>query len=134
LAGDVEGVKPGFYLLDLEERAICAVSGGPTTERMMHICLDQEWLRNCALHFLFLGNLELLERTWGARGYRRALMTAGNLGQRLYLAATAMQIGCCGIGAFYDDEACKLLGLNDQSWLYYLVAVGPLRKWTEGRR
>jgi nitroreductase len=57
------------------------------------------------------------------------MLTAGRLGQRIYLSAAAMRLGCCGIGAFYDDEAARMLGLNDQSHLLYLVAVGPLRKW-----
>ena len=41
-----------------------------------------------------------------------------------------MQLGCCGIGAFYDDEVSELLGLNEQSRLLYTVAVGPIKKWS----
>jgi nitroreductase len=39
-----------------------------------------------------------------------------------------MGIGCCGIGAFYDDEAAHILGLNEQTRLLYLVAAGPLKR------
>ena len=41
-----------------------------------------------------------------------------------------MQLGCCGIGAFYDDEVAELLGLNEQSRLLYMVATGPIKKWS----
>ena len=64
----------------------------------------------------------------GARGYRYAMMDAGILGQRLYLGSTALDLGCCGIGAFYDNEARALLSLNDDSYLLYLVAVGQRKK------
>jgi nitroreductase len=37
-----------------------------------------------------------------------------------------MGLGCCGVGAFYDEEAAKLLGLNKASSLLYLVAIGPV--------
>lgn len=101
------------------------------TIREMHTAgatvIDQAWLANAAVHFLFMTNLETLDRLWGARGYRYAMMTAGRLEERLYLTATAMDLGCCGIGAFYDEEATKLLGLNRASRLLYLVAVGPVK-------
>jgi SagB-type dehydrogenase family enzyme len=128
LAGNVNGLDPGFYTLDMENGSISLVSEGFMMDEMARVCLDQAWLRNCDLHFLFLSNLELLETTWGTRGYRLAMLTAGRLGQRIYLAATSMGMGCCGIGAFYDREAAELLGLNTSSALLYLVAAGPLKK------
>jgi SagB-type dehydrogenase family enzyme len=127
LAGDVEGMEPGFYLLDTTEASVGLVTSGDFIESMAHICLDQQWLTNAAAHFLFLTNLDLVDRTWGARGYRYAMLTAGRMGQRLYMAATAMGLGCCGIGALYDGEAAELLGLNEASKLLYLVAVGPVK-------
>jgi SagB-type dehydrogenase family enzyme len=130
LAGNVEGLDAGFYLLDRQNEATSPVCRGDMMDRMAHICLDQSWLANCAVHFLFLTNFELLEQRRGLRGYRHAMLSAGRLGQRLYLAATSMRLGCCGIGAFYDHEAVDLLGLNGQSRLLYLVAVGPVKKWT----
>lgn len=128
VASKVAGVDPGFYLLDRDSETFSLVSRGNLMEDVAHCCLGQIWLRHCALHFLFLTNMELLERTWGPRGYRYALLEAGRLGQRLYLASTAMKLGCCGIGAFYDSEAGQLFGLNEDSALLYLVATGPVRK------
>jgi len=127
LVGDAEGLGPGLYLLDLSAAEAGTVAPGFFRDRMAHICLDQAWLANAAVHFLFMTNLEILDCLWGARGYRYAMMTAGRMGERLYLAATAMDLGCCGIGAFYDEEAAKLLGLNKASRLLYLVAVGPVK-------
>ncbi len=127
LAGHVDGMDPGFYLLDTTKASLGLVTSGNLIEDMAHICLDQQWLANAAVHFLFLTNLDLTDRTWGARGYRYAMLTAGRMGQRLYVAATAMGVGCCGIGALYDGEAAELLGLNEGSRLLYLVAVGPVK-------
>jgi nitroreductase len=55
------------------------------------------------------------------------MMHAGRMGERLYIAATAMGIGCCGIGAFYDGEAASLLRLKDEARLLYLIALGPVK-------
>jgi SagB-type dehydrogenase family enzyme len=127
LANNVEGTEPGFYLLDAKEGSLGLVMSGDFTESMAHICLDQQWLTHAATHFLFLTNLDLMDQTWGARGYRYAMLAAGRMGQRLYMAATAMGLGCCGIGALYDGEAAELLGLNEASKLLYLVGVGPVK-------
>jgi len=128
LAGRVDGMAPGFYLLDRNREAAGMVAPGPFIETMAHICLDQAWLAQAGVHFLFLADLDLVDRTRGPRGYRYAMMTAGRLGQRLYIAATAMGLGCCGIGAFYDEEGRDLLGLNENSRLLYVVAVGAVKK------
>lgn len=127
LSGQVEEMAPGFWLLDREHQATCRVAPGDYLAPMAHICLDQAWLANAGVHFLFMANLALLDQLYGPRGYRYAMMTAGRLGQRLYLAATAMGLGCCGIGAFYDAEAKTLLGLSQPSRLLYLVAVGAVK-------
>jgi nitroreductase len=55
------------------------------------------------------------------------MIEAGRFGQRLYLGATALGFGCCGVGTFYDSEAAEFLGLNPESRLLYLVAVGPIK-------
>jgi len=127
LAGCVEGIEPGFYLLDSSSRRFGMVRAGSYTEEMARVCLDQAWLGHAAVHFLFMTNLQTLDRCWGARGYRYAMMTAGRMGERLYLSATAMGFGCCGIGALYDEEAAQLLGLQGASRLLYLVAVGAVK-------
>jgi SagB-type dehydrogenase family enzyme len=124
LAGNVEGFDPGFYLLDSESQKTGRVFSGNIIEKMASVCLDQAWLKHAAIHFVFMSNLEILEKQWGARGYRYAMLTAGRLGHAVYLGATALGLGACGIGAIYDNEARLLLGLNDASALLYLVAAG----------
>lgn len=91
-------------------------------------CLDQGWLESAALHLTLSADLAHLEALAGPRAYRYAHLEAGRLGQRAYLAATANNLGACGIGAFFDNEAEQLLALKDGNHLLYLVAVGPVKK------
>ncbi|MFH0788114.1 MAG: SagB family peptide dehydrogenase [Pseudomonadota bacterium] len=127
LTGTVEGVLPGFYLLNKTSLQVGMVKQGQFIKHMARICLDQMWLANAALHFLFLANLDFFDLEWGPRGYRYAMMTAGRMGERLYLISSALGLGCCGIGAFYDQEAADLLGLDEGNCLLYLVAVGSIK-------
>jgi SagB-type dehydrogenase family enzyme len=128
LVGQVEDMEPGFYLLDRRKESYALVSSAEFMARSTSICLDQEWLVNTGVHFLFLADLDILDKKWGPRGYRYAMLTAGRLGERLYVASEAMGLGCCGIGAFYDGEAMEMLGLNQSSRLLYLVAVGNVKR------
>ncbi|MBN1849229.1 MAG: SagB family peptide dehydrogenase [Deltaproteobacteria bacterium] len=127
IVNDIEGFSRGLYLLNRSDQSIGLVSSDVLTSQMARICLGQSWLTNASVHFLFMSNLDLLDQARGPRGYRYAMMTAGRWGERLYVASTAMGLGCCGIGAFYDMHAAQTIGLNGASWLLYLVAVGTIR-------
>lgn len=128
LANHVEGIQAGFYLLEPGKRKFGLVQPGQMTGFMTDACLNQDWLANASVHFLFLANLRFLDQRWGARGYRHAMITAGRIGQMIYLGATALNMGACGIGAFYDDEASAILDLNADSSLLYLVAAGVVKR------
>ncbi len=128
LVSRVQGLNPGFYLYDDITASVHLAKEGDMLDEMTHICLDQSWLSNCAIHFLLMLNFADVDSRFGPRGYRRALMASGRLGQRLYVSATSLRLGCCGIGAFYDSEATRLLGLNNESRLAYLLGVGPTKK------
>lgn len=127
LVGNVSGIDPGFYFLDRENRRLGRVFAGDKRGDMTAVCLNQAWLANAAVHFVLMTNLECLDHQFGARGYRYAMIGAGRLGHLLYLGATALGVGCCGIGAFYDNEARELLGLSEASDMLYLLAVGETK-------
>ena len=127
ICGNVRGMNAGIYLIDPEARNFAVIKKGLFLNEMATVCLNQAWLTNAAVHFLFISNLRALQEIWGARGYRYAMARAGRMGERLYLAATAMGLGCCGIGAFYDQEAAELIGLDAHARLLYLVGVGPVK-------
>lgn len=60
-----------------------------------------------------------------ARGYRHAFIEAGLMGERVYLEAEARGLGACGVGAFYDDDAAALIGVDAASeWPLHFVALG----------
>ena len=127
LVGAEMPIPPGFYLTDPNARRFGRVLDGQLTEPMAAACLDQMWLKHAALHLLFMTDMAALDQSWGARGYRYAMIEAGRLGQQAYLAATALGWGACGIGAIYDREAAELLDLADDGVLLYLVGAGPVK-------
>ena len=52
-------------------------------------------------------------------------LDAGHIGQNLYLAATALNFGCCTIGAFYDEEVNKIIGVDGlEETVVYMGVLG----------
>ena len=125
---NVSGLDDGFYLFSRDRLSLLLVSKGRFQNNLSRVCLDQKWIANAALNFLFMANLASLEKGFGPRGYRHLLMQSGRIAQRIYLAATGLELGCCGVGALYDEEAQNLFDLNEESALFYVVSTGPVKK------
>jgi nitroreductase len=61
----------------------------------------------------------------GDRGYRYAHLRAGMVGQGLYVGAAALDLAPCGVGAFRDLDAARLVGVDPtEEPALYLVAIG----------
>jgi SagB-type dehydrogenase family enzyme len=127
ICSNVEDITPGFYILDPALRKFGCLFTGDLTSKMASACLDQEWLRSAAVHLLFLTDLTEIDRAWGPRSYRYAMLAAGRIGQAIYIGATAQGLGACGIGALYDEETREILGLAEDAALLYLMAAGPVK-------
>ena len=125
---NVQGLDPGIYTLNASDASLNPVFQGRYAARMARVCLDQNWLADAAVHFCFIGDFHAMETVWGPRGYRYAMIAAGRLAERIYLGATTLGFGCCGIGAFYDKEAAELLNLKEHSRMLYLIAAGPMKR------
>jgi SagB-type dehydrogenase family enzyme len=60
-----------------------------------------------------------------AHGYRHAFLEAGMVGERAYLEGQVRGLGVCAVGAFYDDEAALLVGLDPaREWPLHFIALG----------
>ncbi|MDT8378796.1 MAG: SagB/ThcOx family dehydrogenase [Desulfotignum sp.] len=123
----LQGVPSGLYSFSRDGRYLACRQTVDLAGDLARVCLDQAWIGRAAVNFLVLADLAAVEAALGSRGYRYVMMRAGRIGQRLYLAAEALGLGCCGIGAMYDREAADLLGLTSGSRLLYAVSAGPVK-------
>lgn len=121
----VTGLPPGLYRLNgpglngsgLNGPEMHCLKTGEFPAHTGHLCLDQAIARDSAVVFFLVSDYQ---------NYRVALQQSGLIGQRLYLTATALQIGCSGIGAFYDDETQAFLGTDRP--VLYAVAIGSIKE------
>ena len=80
--------------------------------------------------FIWTAVVERSRWKYRQRAYRYLYLDAGHVGENLYLAAGALGLGCCAIGAFYDDRANGIIGVDGaEETVIYLATVG----WPQGR-
>ncbi len=89
---------------------------GDFARKAGYLCLEQYHLGENAAFTVFLAG--------HSDNYQAMYMKAGIVGERLYLASHYLQIGCSGIGAYYDDEVVDFLGLDEETMILYGICVG----------
>jgi len=122
----VEGLEGGLYLYrPLEHAVSCLGREAHLADSLVAACLGQEFVKGAAATFLWVAVPYRMTWRYGERGYRYLHLDAGHVAQNLYLAAEAIGAGACAVGAFDDDAANRLLGLDgERMFLIYAAAVG----------
>ena len=130
LVRNVEGLEPGAYhylpmghkleflypVADLEGNIADTLSG-------------QNWAAKASVVFYWSMVPYRAEWRYGIYAHRITMMDIGHVGENLYLAATALGLGTCGIGAFQHELCCRLFGLDDkEEYIVYTAPVGTIRE------
>jgi SagB-type dehydrogenase family enzyme len=121
----VEGLAPGVYRFWPEHAELEKISEGDQRLVAAALSLGQDLAGNACVAFSMVGNFENAASRYGDRGYRYVHFEAGAIGQRMYLAAEALGLGATGIGAFFDEQVNRYLGLAPrQGQVVYHFAIG----------
>ena len=97
----VEDIDPGIYHYSVETHELDLLMSGDFRIRIAHSALDQ------------------------GIAYRYVYLDAGHIAQNVALAAVAMNLGSCQVGALYDDEANDLLGVDGtEESVIYMTVIG----------
>jgi SagB-type dehydrogenase family enzyme len=127
LLGPGGALPTGAYLYLPASQSLAPLKASDQRRDLAQACLGQLWVGQACLSLVLWADLELLNERGGPRTYRHAMLAAGRAGQRLYLAATALGLGCCGVGAFYDQEVAAIAGIPPQAQPLYVLACGPVK-------
>ena len=103
----VEGLVLGLY----KNGELLRV--GDFSSKAGYLCLEQDLGKSSAVTFFL---------TTKSKNYQESYQKAGVIGHRLYLASNYLDIGCSGIGAYYDDEVCEFV--QEQTMVLYALAIG----------
>lgn len=121
----VEGIAPGVYLIVPKSRSLVLCREGDFSSQCRSACLNQDFCATADVVFMKTVEWESLPLPDGERGYRYACLLAGMEGEGLYLQATALGMGVCGVGAFFDGDVAGIVGCDrSREAVLYVTAVG----------
>jgi len=119
----VEGLPEGIYHYLPREHMLELIKSGDYSRELMYACLDQEWVRDAAINIIITAIYERTTWRYGERGRIRYVhMEVGHVGQNIYLQCVSLGLGCVVIGAFYDEEVKKIIGIDEEP--LYVIPVG----------
>lgn len=79
---------------------------------LVNACMGQEFIGQAPICFIWTGIFNRVSWRFAQRAYRYVYFEVGQVLQNATIACQAMDVGCCEIGAFYDDEINLLLGVD----------------------
>ncbi len=124
---NVTDCPAGIYHYEVLEARLAMLAEGDFSIELAQACLDQGFCAEAGVVFAWGALVPRCAQKYADRAYRYVYMDAGHLGAHLQLAATALDLGSVNIGAFYDEEVNRLLGLDGGAeTVVYLAAVGTL--------
>ncbi len=127
IANRVEELSPGVYHYSVRRSELVFIKEGLFGPALRDAGLGQEMLSEAASVFVWTAMVERSKWKYRERAYRYIYMDVGHIGQNLYLAATSLGLGCCTVGAFFDEEVNSLIGADGKEEVaLYLGAVGSI--------
>ena len=124
----VEGLAPGAYHYLPVEHALEFLHPVEDIDKVIPVTLcDQAWTFKSSVVFYWSMVPYRCEWRYGIYAHRHAMMDVGHIGENLYLAATALGLGCCGIASFSHDRSNELFNLDgEEEYIAYASTIGTL--------
>ncbi len=123
----VDGLEPGIYHYLAGNHALEFIGTQTEAERLQSV-EGQKWATRAAAIFYFTAVPYRFEWRYSIYSHRIALIDLGHVGENLYLAAEALEIGTCGIGAFSQSVCDRILHLDGENeFTVYVQPFGKVR-------
>jgi SagB-type dehydrogenase family enzyme len=125
LVNNVEGLSQGLYHYDILGHALEELKLGDYGGVLARAALGQVVLAEAPAVFVWTAIFERSKWKYKQRAYRYVYLDAGHIAGNLALSAASIGLGSCQVGAFFDDEANGIIGVDGtEESVIYLSVVG----------
>lgn len=129
VVNNVEGLQKGLYHYNIEAHALEELKLKDLAEETTCAALGQEMCAQASVVFIWTAIFQRSKWKYAERAYRYVYLDAGHIAQNLALSATSIGAGTCQIGAFFDEEINKILGVDgEEESAIYLSVLGFPKK------
>ena len=123
----VKEVPKGIYHFNVADFALERLKEGDFNRAFTTASLGQPVVRRAAVVIIWTAMMLRCMVKYRERAVRYIPMDLGHVCQNVQLAATALDLGSCPIGALYDDDINELLEVDgEEETVLYLITVGKL--------
>jgi len=121
-------LRDGFFHYIPDNHQLMHVPDSVLIEDLATAALGQQCIRDSSAVVVITAVYERIEQKYGRRGERYVKVEAGHAAQNILLQAVSLGIGAVPVGAFYDEDVRKALGLPSDHEPLYLIPLGHTRK------
>jgi len=127
VAHSVENIDQGIYHYAVASHQLEQLKKGDFRLDIAKAALDQDMAYSGGAVFVWTAVISRSMWKYGQRAYRYIYLDAGHIAENFALAAVALGLGSCQIGALYDGECNALLEIDgtEESTLYMSVVGHP---------
>jgi len=126
IAGEkgVKGMEAGVYHYLPKTHSVLPISKGDRRKEIASASLQQMWMAKAPVIFVITAEYKRITWKYGERGIRYGLIEVGHVGQNLFLQAEVLGLGAGIVGAFYDEDVSKVIGLPPKHEPLLIMPVG----------
>jgi SagB-type dehydrogenase family enzyme len=118
----------GLFHYIPDNHQLMHISDSNFIEDLAAVALGQQCIRESSAVVVIAAVYKRIEQKYGRRGERYVKVEAGHAAQNILLQAVSQGIGAVPVGAFYDEDVRKVLGLPSDHEPLYLIPLGHARK------
>lgn len=137
MVNNVEGLEKGLYHLNVEDWVLEGILLDDLSDFAYEVTEEQEMTKKAAVNFIWTAVIDRTLYKYKERAYRYIFWDVGHVSQNMHIIATALGIGSCTMGHWYDKELNRFLGIDGEKHFSVLMAsVGNVegKDWIKDRR
>ena len=124
LVGEVDGFEVGLYRYQAGENNLVCLHSRDLRLALGRAAVEQTWLAEAAVVFVFAAVYERTTGKYGERGVRYVHMDVAFAAENLHLQAVALGLGTVVMGAFVDEQVHGVLELAEEERPLIIMPVG----------
>ncbi len=124
----IKDIKPGVYHYQVPYHSLVLIKEGEYGNQLAQAALGQSMVSRAAFNLVWSAMIERSKWKYEQRAYRYIYLDAGHIAQNAALAAVALDLGSCQIGAFFDEEVDRIIGIDGtEEFAIYMTAIGKTK-------
>lgn len=125
IVNDIRKLEAGVYHYSVRTHQLEQLKQGELRQEIATAALGQEMCARAAAVFVWSAIFERCKWKYGQRAYRYIYLDAGHIAENLALASVSLNLGCCEVGALYDNQVNAILRIDGtEESVLCMAAVG----------